>query len=132
MSLAKVRDCVGFRSSETNLGDIYIDRQLTCRPPVPNKHTLYRLFFFQAEDGIRALYVTGVQTCALPIYHLNTAGIKVKEMKIERYRRFRSGQIPLKPFQDRTKELVRVLRVGIPAHFQRTGEIGRASCRERV
>src|SRR5690349_25118390 len=25
-------------------------------------------FFFQAEDGIRDLYVTGVQTCALPIY----------------------------------------------------------------
>src|SRR5204862_3896129 len=25
------------------------------------------LFFFQAEDGIRVLYVTGVQTCALPI-----------------------------------------------------------------
>src|SRR6267378_1945805 len=25
-------------------------------------------FFFQAEDGIRALYVTGVQTCPLPIY----------------------------------------------------------------
>src|SRR5690349_24224170 len=24
-------------------------------------------FFFQAEDGIRALYVAGVQTCALPI-----------------------------------------------------------------
>src|SRR6478736_3752697 len=24
-------------------------------------------FFFQAEDGIRALTVTGVQTCALPI-----------------------------------------------------------------
>src|SRR5204862_4530049 len=24
-------------------------------------------FFFQAADGIRALYVTGVQTCALPI-----------------------------------------------------------------
>src|SRR5690349_24832530 len=24
-------------------------------------------FFFQAEDGIRGLYVTGVQTCALPI-----------------------------------------------------------------
>src|SRR5204862_3431357 len=28
-------------------------------------------FFFQAEDGIRDLYVTGVQTCALPIYHLH-------------------------------------------------------------
>src|SRR6267378_6555120 len=25
------------------------------------------VFFFQAEDGIRYLYVTGVQTCALPI-----------------------------------------------------------------
>src|SRR5690349_9817079 len=29
---------------------------------------IYRFFFFfQAEDGIRDLYVTGVQTCALPI-----------------------------------------------------------------
>src|SRR5215469_14941488 len=29
---------------------------------------VFRLFFFfQAEDGIRDLYVTGVQTCALPI-----------------------------------------------------------------
>src|SRR5204862_1237244 len=27
------------------------------------------IFFFQAEDGIRDLYVTGVQTCALPIYY---------------------------------------------------------------
>src|SRR3989440_7956363 len=27
-------------------------------------------FFFQAEDGIRDLIVTGVQTCALPISHL--------------------------------------------------------------
>src|SRR5690606_40625614 len=25
-------------------------------------------FFFQAEDGIRVFHVTGVQTCALPIY----------------------------------------------------------------
>src|SRR2546430_14995951 len=29
-------------------------------------------FFFQAEDGIRDLTVTGVQTCALPIYRRNT------------------------------------------------------------
>src|SRR5204862_2082647 len=28
-------------------------------------------FFFQAEDGIRDLYVTGVQTCALPISFLD-------------------------------------------------------------
>src|SRR5436309_10715635 len=27
-----------------------------------------RVFFFQAEDGIRDFHVTGVQTCALPIY----------------------------------------------------------------
>src|SRR5437764_14413186 len=27
-------------------------------------------FFFQAEDGIRATSVTGVQTCALPIWHV--------------------------------------------------------------
>src|SRR5438874_4565597 len=30
--------------------------------------TASSFFFFQAEDGIRDLYVTGVQTCALPIY----------------------------------------------------------------
>src|SRR5256886_8488913 len=30
-------------------------------------------FFFQAEDGIRDLTVTGVQTCALPIYHVTKA-----------------------------------------------------------
>src|SRR2546428_2683389 len=31
--------------------------------------TLVSFFFFQAEDGIRDLIVTGVQTCALPICH---------------------------------------------------------------
>src|SRR5438874_9765374 len=31
-------------------------------------------FFFQAEDGIRDLYVTGVQTCALPISARDAAG----------------------------------------------------------
>src|SRR5690606_23614344 len=29
---------------------------------------LFYFFFFQAEDGIRDFHVTGVQTCALPIY----------------------------------------------------------------
>src|SRR5256885_11492640 len=28
-----------------------------------------QIFFFQAEDGIRDYKVTGVQTCALPIFH---------------------------------------------------------------
>src|SRR2546430_96688 len=32
-----------------------------------NSKTVLRGFFFQAEDGIRDLTVTGVQTCALPI-----------------------------------------------------------------
>src|SRR2546430_11968455 len=31
-------------------------------------------FFFQAEDGIRDLTVTGVQTCALPILGSQTIG----------------------------------------------------------
>src|SRR2546430_11604714 len=37
---------------------------------------MYRYFFFQAEDGIRDLTVTGVQTCALPIlgYSYPTTG----------------------------------------------------------
>src|SRR5256884_7962630 len=30
--------------------------------------TMAVFFFFQAEDGIRDVAVTGVQTCALPIY----------------------------------------------------------------
>src|SRR5206468_7150609 len=36
-----------------------------------------RFFFFQAEDGIRVLIVTGVQTCALPIFRFGqrTSGL---------------------------------------------------------
>src|SRR2546422_10434263 len=33
-------------------------------------------FFFQAEDGIRDVAVTGVQTCALPILHVNGRVVK--------------------------------------------------------
>src|SRR3712207_8152714 len=36
--------------------------------------TIVKIFFFQAEDGIRDIGVTGVQTCALPI------SIKAKEL----------------------------------------------------
>src|SRR2546430_17563927 len=40
-------------------------------------------FFFQAEDGIRDLTVTGVQTCALPIYFPDaTAGVPVSISEI--------------------------------------------------
>src|SRR2546430_13085003 len=34
-------------------------------------HLVVLFFFFQAEDGIRDLTVTGVQTCALPISEID-------------------------------------------------------------
>src|SRR2546426_1207492 len=34
--------------------------------------SVVRFFFFQAEDGIRDYKVTGVQTCALPIYGMQS------------------------------------------------------------
>src|SRR2546425_6945500 len=37
-----------------------------------SEHTLYFYFFFQAEDGIRDKLVTGVQTCAIPIWVAGT------------------------------------------------------------
>src|SRR5687767_15524114 len=36
------------------------------------------VFFFQAEDGIRDKLVTGVQTCALPIYVEAAADVLVR------------------------------------------------------
>src|SRR5690606_40268817 len=36
-------------------------------------------FFLQAEDGIRDFHVTGVQTCALPIYALTGSDVEVIE-----------------------------------------------------
>src|SRR2546430_4447984 len=39
-------------------------RGYTC---ICTKYYFFDFFFFQAEDGIRYLTVTGVQTCALPI-----------------------------------------------------------------
>src|SRR5687767_15198711 len=41
---------------------------------------LFFFFFFQAEDGIRDKLVTGVQTCALPIFAKVKAGGGVMEM----------------------------------------------------
>src|SRR5207248_5944604 len=37
-------------------------------------------FFFQAEDGIRDRTVTGVQTCALPIYRVIQALLGADEL----------------------------------------------------
>src|SRR5690349_25119224 len=69
-------------------------------------------FFFQAEDGIRDLYVTGVQTCALPIC--------VFAILLEAMPAAAAAYV---------RERVDVLIYGIGAGPE---EIGRASCRERV
>src|SRR5206468_7696576 len=39
--------------------------------------TVLMSFFFQAEDGIRDLIVTGVQTCALPICPVRKRGVRL-------------------------------------------------------
>src|SRR5947207_14870107 len=44
----------------------------------------YGYFFFQAEDGIRDHCVTGVQTCALPIYLLWEQGRLVASFLVRR------------------------------------------------
>src|SRR2546430_13387021 len=46
--------------------------EMTCRKELYSRPLVLScdfFFFFQAEDGIRDLTVTGVQTCALPISH---------------------------------------------------------------
>src|SRR5260370_21647282 len=90
------------------------------------------VFFFQAEDGIRDSSVTGVQTCALPIYrrradvhavvhaHPPTAtGFAVAGIALDR---------PLIAEAVVTLGAVPVIPYGQPS----TEEIGRASGRERV
>ena len=43
-------------------------------------------FFFQAEDGIRDYKVTGVQTCALPIYGTRGKSYKAAEKSDGKYK----------------------------------------------
>src|SRR2546428_5430408 len=55
-------------------------------------------FFFQAEDGIRDLIVTGVQTCALPIFaplstYMSGDEIKARQRLIDESAR-RNGRSP--------------------------------------
>src|SRR5439155_5518274 len=79
------------------------------------------VFFFQAEDGIRDGHVTGVQTCALPIYA--QASTTPTPPNIQ-------GGPTLDVRRRRRRARLRIscrLRAGT-----RRGEIGRASCRERV
>src|SRR5437868_13334919 len=78
-------------------------------------------FFFQAEDGIRDRNVTGVQTCALPIYQtvIATCGTLVAIRRCDMRRMISARSV--------SRELV-----GGGSVWSEKGEIGRASCRERV
>src|SRR5437868_12761066 len=79
-------------------------------------------FFFQAEDGIRDRNVTGVQTCALPIFGLlgEAAGCDRRGEQL--------GELRL-----HVAEVDAILRaLGARERRAHGGEeIGRASCRER-
>src|SRR2546421_5815714 len=48
-------------------GVVVLDRRFAMGNEVLGCRSSIFFFFFQAEDGIRDLIVTGVQTCALPI-----------------------------------------------------------------
>src|SRR2546430_10366782 len=87
------------------------------------------LFFFQAEDGIRDLTVTGVQTCALPIWRLSG---------LCRFDRGDGHRKRLLHWPDHNRKDLRKKLIGPHKSIQVAGaiailrEIGRASCRERV
>src|SRR2546422_10488646 len=59
---------------------------------------MFFFFFFQAEDGIRDVAVTGVQTCALPIYFSFStlpflAGIALLPIRIALLEWFRKSEL---------------------------------------
>src|SRR5439155_11695749 len=92
-------------------------------------------FFFQAEDGIRDGHVTGVQTCALPIYDVTviTGRLGGNALEVDReaerafgYRTVRLGRSL--PMISNGSIARWSFGVGLKARL----EIGRASCRERV
>src|SRR5690606_40933160 len=92
-------------------------------------------FFFQAEDGIRDFHVTGVQTCALPIFIddfsrecLATVvdnSISGERVARELDRIAERRGFPCMIVSDNGTELISNAMV----KWQQ--EIGRASCRER-
>src|SRR5437588_12011952 len=79
-------------------------------------------FFFQAEDGIRDHCVTGVQTCALPIYsRFQMSHMTQRQLHRLWAFRMRIGRLASRVGEDD--------RTGASCS---AGKIGRASCRERV
>src|SRR5207302_7517018 len=94
-------------------------------------------FFFQAEDGIRDFHVTGVQTCALPISgrwrragHLQPIDRALRAGSRRRDVRQVAG--PARRRRRRVQLAVLAAKRGNPRLVVVDGEIGRASCRERV
>src|SRR5437870_6339441 len=89
-------------------------------------------FFFQAEDGIRDGHVTGVQTCALPIYSMKSRRAAFRPQGEKQYRESvqkikRRGNVP------RTPGVSFAICGSACRQRQRYFlKIGRASCRERV
>src|SRR5690606_39993990 len=83
------------------------------------------VFFFQAEDGIRDFHVTGVQTCALPIYLWHRARPAFRSTSWSRP----VPQIHANACSTAPKSLSpRDRTYGVSPRI--TWEIGRASCRE--
>src|SRR2546421_7932104 len=90
---------------------------------------LFAFFFFQAEDGIRDLIVTGVQTCALPI-----CAVRDHQHPPARGdgRRRRARQAEALMLLGPSLAVSAVLfTLGVAGVLLRR-KIGRASCRERV
>src|SRR2546422_10531631 len=105
-------------------------------------------FFFQAEDGIRDVAVTGVQTCALPISdaslrlprgeELSADPVRARRTTLELRQRLlprdasarRAGILGL------ARQPTRLHRIRTRVHLRLARalghEIGRASCKERV
>src|SRR2546430_7459072 len=81
-------------------------------------------FFFQAEDGIRDLTVTGVQTCALPISRQGDL-VTLVEVKTRRGKAFGS---PLEAVTgSKRRELVKAARVWVD-RFGKPADIYRFDC----
>src|SRR2546430_7993775 len=86
-------------------------------------------FFFQAEDGIRDLTVTGVQTCALPIYSWKEIAAYLRHSE-RTVRRWQEEGLPIHRHAHKKRAGVYAYKPELDAWWN--NEIGRASCRERV
>src|SRR5258708_8750568 len=71
-------------------------------------------FFFQAEDGIRDDLVTGVQTCALPIFEGRISGVG-KTIRIKSIHVHYDLAVPLEA-REATERALEVHPQGCPAH----------------